>query len=317
VTVDEHNLLRQAKQEGAKMEKFKKITIEDKEILGKYLGMRSHRACDYSVGNLVLWSEVYDTRYAIAEDMLIIMFKVDGKVNFSFPMGKGDLKKAFEWLFAYCEEQGIPFEMNIIEPDMFDEIEKIYPGEFEIRYNRDHADYVYHMEDLKNITGKKYHGKKNHINKFLKTNDDWIYEPITDSNTEECIEMVKEWCVQNGCCEDKSKAAEICVLIKGLQLREELGMSGGIIRINGRIIALTMGERSGDDMFIVHFEKAFAEIQGAYPMINQQFVLHELSEYRYINREEDMGIEGLRKAKESYYPAFMAEKGILVRKEQA
>ncbi|MHC1719908.1 MAG: DUF2156 domain-containing protein [Clostridiaceae bacterium] len=296
------------------MEQFKKITIEDKNILEKYINICKHRACDYSVGGLILWADVYDTQFAVAKDMLFIKF-VSGQDNyFTYPMGNGDLKEAFQWLFAYCEEQNLEFKMHIIEPEMFKAIEKIYPGEYEISYIRDIADYVYNVEDLKNLVGKKYHGKKNHINKFLKTNMDWSYERICEENIEECIEMVKEWCVENGCCEDKSKADEICVLINGLKHIKELNLIGGIIRSDGRIVALTMGEKSGDDMFIVHFEKAFSDVQGAYPMINQQFIIHELSNYTYVNREEDLGLEGLRKSKESYHPAFMVEKGILVKK---
>ena len=91
-------------------------------------------------------------------------------------------------------------------------------------------------------------------------------------------------------------------------------MIGGIIKIEERIVALTLGERLSNDTFDIHFEKAFADVDGAYPMINQQFIIHELSDYTYVNREEDMGVEGLRRAKESYRPAYMAEKGILTKK---
>lgn len=297
------------------MEQFKKITIEDKAILTEYLSLRKYRACDFSIGNLILWSDVYNTQFAVSEDNLFIKFVENNIEYFTFPAGKGDLKQAFEWMFDYCREHDLEFKMNVVEPSMFEEIEKLYPGMFEISYQRNNADYVYNVEDLKNLSGKKYHGKKNHVNKFKKTHTDWSYEKITDENTTECIEMVKEWRVQNGCRQDKSKADEICALIKGLKLRKELNMIGGIIRDEGKIIALTLGEQSGDDMFIIHFEKAFSHIEGAYQMINQQFIINELAEnFVYVNREEDMGVEGLRKAKESYHPAFMAEKGIVVKK---
>jgi len=300
------------------MEQFKKVTVEDRDILAKYLNLNQHRACDYSVANIVLWSDVYDTQYTIAQDTLFIKFMRGKDTYFSYPMADfqngGDLKLAFAWLQSYCEERNLELKINIIEPAMFEEIEKVFPNEYEIAYQRDNADYVYLVEDLKNLSGKKYHGKKNHINKFLKTNEDWTYERISDENTDECIKMVEEWCVENRCCEDKSKADEICVLINGLRYREKLDLIGGIIKTSGRIIALTMGEKSGDDMFIIHFEKAFAGVDGAYPMINQQFIIHELLDYKYVNREEDMGVEGLRKAKESYKPVFMAEKGILIKK---
>jgi len=296
------------------VENFKKITLEDRDIISKYLSFNKYNACDYSVGNLVLWSSVYNTHFTVAGDMLFIRFLRGEDVYFSFPIGNGDLKQAFEWMLAYCEEQNIKFQMNIIEPDMFEEIEKIYPGKFAITYLRDSADYVYNIEDLKNLSGKKYHGKKNHINKFLNLNDEWTYEVISDENTQECIEMVREWCIQNGCGEDKAKLAEICVVINGLKNRKELNLTGGIIKTAKRIVALTMGERLSNDTFVIHFEKAFSDVDGAYPMINQQFIIHELADYTYVNREEDMGIEGLRRAKESYKPVFMAEKGILTKK---
>ncbi|NLH02264.1 MAG: DUF2156 domain-containing protein [Clostridiales bacterium] len=296
------------------MDKFKKITLDDREILAEYLNCRKHRACDYSVGNLVLWADVYNTHFAVAENMLFIRFTAGGRINFAFPMGTGDLKSAFNWLFSYCREQNIDFKMSLVEPDMFEDIEKIFPGRFEINYIRDSADYIYRTEDLKNLSGKKYHSKKNHINQFVRANPDWSYEKISDENIQECIEMVKEWCLLNKCRDDKSKADETCVLIKGLKNRKELGLIGGAVRAGGRIVALTLGEKSGDDMFIIHFEKAFADVPGAYPMIAHEFIAHELEGITYVNREEDMGIEGLRKAKESYFPAFMAEKGTLVEK---
>ena len=296
------------------MDQFKKLTIKDRDIIAKYLEKSKHRACDYSAGNLILWSEVYNTRYAIKDDMLFIKFMKDCEIYFAFPMGKGSLEQAFNWLIAYCKAQNIEFKMNLIEPSMYKEVEKIYPGEYEIVYVRDSADYVYWMEELKSLSGRKYHGKKNHINKFIKTYPDWAYESITDDNIIECIEMIREWGIENSGDEDQSKAEEIAVLLKGLKHRKELHLIGGIIKAAGRIVALTMGEKSGEDMFIIHFEKAFANINGAYPMINQQFIINELSGFTYVNREEDMGIGGLRKAKESYHPAFMAEKGIMVRK---
>src|SRR5665647_747286 len=293
------------------MEQFKKITVEDRDILAKYINICKHRACDYSVGNLVLWSDIYNTQFAVANDMLFIKFMNGDKNYFAFPMGNGDLKQSFQWILAYCEEQNTEFHMSVIELDMFAEIEKIYPGEYQVSYIRNNADYVYKTEDLKNLAGKKYHGKKNHINKFLKTNPDWYYERISEENTEECIEMVKEWCIENECCTDQSKADEICAVRKGLRNRQKLSLLGGIIRISGRIVALTMGEKLGDDMFVIHFEKAFADINGAYPVSYTHLRAHETDSYLYINREEDLGVEGLRISKESYHPIFMVEKGII------
>ncbi|MGI6745554.1 MAG: hypothetical protein BWY46_01616 [Firmicutes bacterium ADurb.Bin300] len=296
------------------MQNFKKITIDDRDILSQYLGSAKHYSCDYCLGNIILWADMFNTHYTVETDMLFIEFTYDNKNYFAFPMGKGDLKTAFEWLFSYCEQNGKEFKMNIIEPHMFEKVEKMFPGKFEISYKRNNADYVYNTQELKELSGRKYHKKKNHINKFLKHYKNWSYERISNENTEECIEMVEEWCARNNCLDEKQKSQEVLVVTKGLKHVGELNLLGGLIRVNEKIAAMTLGEKCSDDMFVIHFEKAFSDVLGAYPMINQQFIIHELSGYKYINREEDLGIEGLRKAKESYYPAFMVEKGILKRK---
>lgn len=158
---------------------------------------------------------------------------------------------------------------------------------------------------------EKLHGKRNHINKFKALYPDWSYEPLNDDNVEDCFQMALKWRNKNGCEDDPEKNAEMCVTLNSLRLYKELGLKGGVLKADGKIVAFTVGEPVSDDTFVVHIEKAFAEVDGAYPMINQQFVQHECMEYEYVNREEDTGAEGLRKAKLSYRPAFLEEKGIV------
>ena len=193
-------------------------------------------------------------------------------------------------------------------------MESFYPGRFQVEYDRDEADYVYEREKLATLAGKKLHGKRNHINKFKSLYEDWTYESLNDENVEDCFQMALKWRNQNGCDEDHEKNAEMCVTLNSLRLYKELGMVGGIIRVAGKIVAFCIGEPVSEDTFVVHIEKAFPEIEGAYPMINQQFVLHECMEYQYVNREEDTGAEGLRKAKLSYRPVFLVEKGVVTEK---
>lgn len=121
--------------------------------------------------------------------------------------------------------------------------------------------------------------------------------------------MALKWRNENGCEEDEEKNAEMCVTLNALRLFEELELTGGVLKIDGKVAAFTLGEPITSDTFVVHIEKAFAEVPGAYTMINQQFVEHECRAFRYINREEDTGAEGLRKAKLSYRPVFLVEKG--------
>ena len=168
---------------------------------------------------------------------------------------------------------------------------------------------MYETEKLITLSGKKLHGKRNHINKFKSVYSDWCYERITDENVAECVEMAQKWRIMNGCEDDPDKEAEFCVTLNALRLRKELDLTGGLLRANGEVIAFTLGEPGGNDTFIVHIEKAYAEGQGAYPMINREFAAYFAKDYKYINREEDLGEEGLRKAKLSYYPAMIYEKG--------
>ena len=200
--------------------------------------------------------------------------------------------------------------MSVAEAGLMDAIRN---GDYML-YDRDQADYVYESEKLATLAGKKLHGKRNHINKFQKLYPNWSYEPLNDENMEECFQMALKWRNQNGCEEDPGKNAEMCVALNALRLYKELDQRGGVLRVDGQVVAFTIGEELCEDTFVVHIEKAFADIDGAYPMINQQFVQHECTGYQYVNREDDAGSEGLRKAKLSYRPAFLVEKGILTRK---
>lgn len=289
---------------------WKSIELSDKEIIQSYYRQEKSRNCEFTFANNYLWAPHYEIRYAIIDGMLVFLSD-EATFSVSFPLGQGNAKETIELLLSYFEEKGRTFKMHLVSPEQFARLEKWFPGKFQIAYNRDAADYVYESEKLITLSGKKLHGKRNHINKFKELYPDWTYEPITKENTAECIEMAQNWRVQNGCDENEEKSAEFCVTLNALKMREELGLRGGLLRADGRVVAFTLGEPGGEDIFVVHIEKAYPDVPGAYPMINQQFVEHECAAYRYVNREEDTGAEGLRKAKLSYYPVMMLEKGMV------
>lgn len=294
---------------------FKKTEMEDRDLINSYLAKQKSRSCEATFANTYLWSRFYKVGYAIVEDTLVYM-STDNEHSFTFPIGeKKNIKAAIEKLKEYCQAEGVVFQMHQVTPEQFEQLEELYPGEFQIEYNEDIADYVYEQEKLANLSGKKYHKKKNHVNKFKRLYEDWSYETIDESNLEECFQMGLRWRELNGCEEDPEKMAEMCVTLNYLRLFKELNMQGGLLRVNGDVVAFTIGEPVCDDTFVVHIEKAFTDVEGAYPMINQQFVAHETSQYQYINREEDTGAEGLRKAKLSYHPIFMVEKGVVTYKK--
>lgn len=291
---------------------FKRPELEDRDLINSYLAKDPQRSCEGTFANIYLWSRHYNDGYALVENALV--FKNKGDLGlYSYPIGDDEnVKRAIDYLIENEKAEGRKLKLANISEGRAAKLEAWYPEQFEVTYNEDYADYVYEQEKLATLAGKKLHGKRNHINKFKANHgDNWSYESITDENVEECFQMALAWRTENGCDDDEEKNAEMCVTLNSLRLFKELGLTGGLLRVDGKIVAFTLGEAATEkDTFIVHIEKAFSEVEGAYPMINQQFVQNECADYTYINREEDMGAEGLRKAKLSYRPVFMAEKGV-------
>lgn len=293
---------------------FKRPELEDKEIISTYFAKAPSRSCERTFANVYLWSRHYHVKYAIVENALVFMDD-EFELAYAYPAGEpAAVKNALDRLMEYSREKGNPFKLYNVTEENFAQLEEFYPGRFTVEYDRDEADYVYEREKLATLSGKKLHGKRNHINKFKALYENWSYESLSDDNVEECFQMALAWRSQNGCEEDTQKNAEMCVTLNSLRLYKELGMVGGCIRVNGEIVAFCIGEAVCEDTFVVHVEKAFVDVEGAYPMINQQFVQHECMEYEYVNREEDTGAAGLRKAKLSYRPAFLVEKGTVTEK---
>lgn len=276
------------------------------------------RCCEMSPANTVLWAKHYNTEIAFWEGNIIFRSILhDGRCSYACNLLNAPKpRQLFDRLQKLAEEEKHVFMMHCIMEEEMKMIEEWYPDKYQFTFNRNDSDYIYTQEKLASLAGKKLHGKRNHIHRFEEQNPDWTYETITDDNEEDCVKMAMQWCMKN-CMDEENKIEydkidESKLVVYAIRHREEFGMIGGALRAGGKIIAVTLGERLSDDTFVVHFEKAFSEIQGAYPMINREFVRHELSEYTYVNREEDLGMEGLRKAKMSYRPDILLNKGIML-----
>ena len=286
---------------------FQPVKAEDKEIIDFYFKQMDSRHCDMSFASVYLWKNYYPASYTICDDHLI--FRGDREpVSFSYPIGPGDPAKALDAVMDYCMQQKLAPAFHCLSREQGEYLNQRYPGRFLIEYDRDDAEYIYECDKLMELRGKKYHGKKNHVNKFKKTYD-WIYEEIDDRNVEECIHMLSDWRSDNEDPQDDEMGAEVCACRTALLERDFLGLKGGLIRADGKVVAFTLAERINSDTLVIHFEKAYAEIPGAYATINQEFLLHHAGDAAYVNREEDMGDPGLRKAKESYHPIFLEENG--------
>lgn len=299
------------------IEGFRRPELSDAELISDYFHKYPTRSCDRTFANVYLWAKFYQVEFTQYKNTLLFRDNSAG-YGYAFPAGADeDVRKVIPDLIRDAQEAGKPFCLYGITREHFEQIEQWFPGQFTCEYNRDEADYVYETEKLATLSGKKLHSKRNHINKFKQVYDGrWEYEKLTEDQVEDCFQMAMRWRNENECEEDEEKNQEMCVTMNSLRLLKELCLIGGVLKIDGEIVAFTIGEAVNDDTFVVHIEKAFAEVDGAYTMINQQFVEHELlGKYQYVNREDDVGMEGLRKAKMSYHPVFMIEKGYVTLKD--
>lgn len=288
------------------MLEFKKPEMSDQKWVTEIMRQSGELACEYCFGNLYMWSAVYDNTIARYGDLFIAR---DGNEQpmYLFPCGEGDKKGAIAELLCCAKQDGVPLTMYCLTPKRVRELDCLYPDKFEYIPMREYYDYIYNSEDLINLAGRRYHGKRNHISYFKKTFE-WAYEPISEKNMDECLTMNAKWEEKNQDKNPEEIGNELIALSRGFDKYFELGFQGGLLRADGKVVAYTFGEALNETVFCTHIEKAFADVRGAYPTINREFAANALSSYRLINREEDTGSEGLRKAKESYYPSVLLPK---------
>ena len=300
------------------MLQFRPLTIEDKPQADRCTAQINDRICEHCFTDLFIWKDHYDTQICFFGDFMLIKMATfpEKKQMYLAPIGTGDWNEVLTALEQDAEERGIPFVMCCVTERMIQEIEQACPGRYAISDFSDGADYIYAAEKMMTLAGKKMQSKRNFVNRFKKTYDGrWSYEPITEENKDEAFAFHLHWCATGDNCPNGSMySGETCAVSLALNNREALGMQGGILRLDGEVIAFTMGCPVSEDTFVVQLEKAEASVPGAYPMINQLFAQHQLEGYAYVNREDDLGLEGLRKAKLSYHPDLMGRKYLAVKK---
>lgn len=285
------------------------ITLDKKDFITEHLNRKCTQNSEFTFTNLFMWRKSYDIRYAVINDNLCLMPKHSlGPRSATFPLGGNKIKETIEELVDYFVSRGEVPLIRLYNDEAVEQLNEIFPGKFTITEDVSYYDYVYRVEDLIKLSGKKYHSKKNHINKF-KSLYNYEYSTMTPSDREECMELFDRWYNEKrdeieGVSEEREAVFEF------LNNWENLDIVGGCIRVDGKMVAFSFGEVlcGCQSMAVIHLEHADTNYQGAYAMINQQFLEHEWSGFEYVNREEDMGIEGLRRAKQSYRPAFMVKK---------
>ncbi|MDD2246851.1 MAG: phosphatidylglycerol lysyltransferase domain-containing protein [Proteiniphilum sp.] len=289
---------------------FKTIELKDRDIINSYLKKQNYRASDLCFTNLFTWGKKFNTQFAVSNNLLFIRFRDNNNRNsYLKPVGLGDIKEGIEMIIDDHKQFDSVFQIRGVTKEMISEIEEAMPGRFEYNLNRSVSDYIYTTEKLIHLKGKKLQSKRNHINRFKRENE-WQYKSLTGNSAlvEECKSMLDKWMKINGEEKDPSLVYDDYATTQMLYNFEYLNLMGGLICVNSEIVAFSIGEKLTLDTVVVHVEKAFTTTHGAYNIINQQFVENEASEFTYVNREEDMGIDNLRQAKLSYQPDIILEK---------
>lgn len=288
---------------------YHRITLKDKEKYEKYLLTAPERGCEYSFANLFSWGR---QEIAFLHGCASLFSHFYGRTVYPFPIGDGDKRAVLEEIIADSRERGIPCRITGMTQADKEDLERWFPGRFSVRAARDGFDYVYAIDALADLRGKKLQKKRNHFNRFQASRPDYRVENICPDNLDRVRKMVGEWYeARQKTDPDGDYLLESLAMEKVFSHYAELGMEGLILLDGGEILAMTMGSKNSEITFDIHFEKARETADGAYPAINCEFARFlrlKYPEIRYLNREEDMGLEGLRKAKLSYYPDHMVEK---------
>lgn len=290
---------------------FKPIKIEDVCFLKKHLSSPTRFSCETNIVNLIVWQKMYGNMYAFYNNMLFIKSGESNNESYRLPFGD-NLEKGIAVLRKHTKCDYPPLWVQ--QGERFIDFNLKYGADYELIPERDAFDYIYLQEDLAFLRGKKYHGKRNHIAAFSKRCA-WHFEKITQKNISDVLECAEEWYAQNSERFDEYMQCEkngIRLILENMDL---LDVSGGAIYTDGKVVAFTLGSPINRDVFDIHIEKALPEYAEAYTVINNEFA-KTLSEFKYINREDDLGLLGLRKAKLSYKPHIILKKYLAVSKKE-
>lgn len=287
------------------MLEFKAFEIESIKKISSLIREQSYRTCDYSIGGIYMWIKYFDYRYCIHEDMLYIKCLSDRKESFMLPVGQGSLADAVSNLRAYCSLRSIPFRLIGVPQDALASL----PGNFVSEHTRKWDDYLYDASALVAYEGHALKNKRNRMKHFIHTYD-YAFEALGPENMSEAKRFVKIFMEQNMEEENFFRDYENEETLKVLDRWDKLPFNGFFIRAEGEIAGIIIGERVNDTLFI-HIEKANRAYSGINEVLTARYVeettrLHP--QIGFVNREEDMGDEGLRRSKLSFNPQKIIEK---------
>jgi hypothetical protein len=278
----------------------REITLEDKPIFDKVFDKYQPQISAYTFTNIFAWREPYNSRLSSIDDCLIITERIGGRLFCLEPLGRSGAAKAIDDICRLTRED---IEFKCVHPYI---ARQINSSEYTMESDRDNSDYLYLSSDLIELSGKRFDGKRNWITRF-KSQYEYEYMRMPHVSPEEAIEFADYWCEQRNCQSSEGLKNEHRAVYEMLSNFDRLGIIGGAIKVDGKMAAFSLGEALNSETLVVHVEKASSDMDGIYQIINNEFAIHEGSRFKYINREQDLGIPGLRKAKKSYHPAKMVE----------
>lgn len=287
---------------------FEPINADNILIAKEYFKYKESRTSDYTIGAMYMWRDFYDTHYTIYDNMLFYKVKFLNRTSFTIPVGEGSLSKAIDAIKAYCRANDLPVWFCTIPEEYLSVLVKDFQGKIPGTPSRDWADYLYLAEDLAEMAGRKFSGQRNHINKFKKLYPNYTYQRITPDNLQRVYDFLIDYTKYHS--KEASLAQEeLRRTLELLPFLDKFKLPGGFIEVDGVIVALSIGEVVNDTLYC-HIEKAVRDYQGSYQMIVKEFSSDIRSNYdiKYINREEDVGDEGLRTSKLSYHPIQLLDK---------
>ena len=288
---------------------FQKLSLSQREQYNEILFSCPTRGCEYSFANVSLWGL---QKAAFLHGCIAFFCHFYGRSVYPYPIGNGDRRAVIEEILQDAKERGIPCRITGMTDADREELEAWFPGKFLLKASRDSSDYVYAIDDLADLKGKKLQKKRNHTNRFRAEHPDYKVIPLTSCNMPLAQHMINDWYTTRMKEDPEGDyMLENIALAKACRFYDSLGMDGILLMEGEQVLAITMGSQMAKDTFDIHFEKARENVDGAYTVVNQEFARYlrlKYPEVAYLDREDDMGLEGLRKAKLSYHPHHMVDK---------
>ena len=283
---------------------FHRLTIEDKESVQAVTLASGRRNCNLTFANLIGWQFWFNTEVCILDGIVVFRFNIEGDRAYMLCSAEPPTESLLRLLADDAAGVGADLRIMGLEDDHAAAVRMLCPRAV-VEPQRNRYDYVYLRQELAEMKGKNLKAKRNHVNKFRLEHPDFEYVELTPERFDECRQLSMLW--RNEVHHDSADysdmvRAERRAMENVLSQWDRLGMRGGCIYAEGRLVAFTYGAAVTHDTFDVCVEKADRTVDGAFNIVNQQFTAHLPEQYVYVNREEDMGLEGLRKSKLSYHP---------------